>query len=184
MELVNSLGGAPSNQSPSTDEPVAWAISLETLYVEHFGRLVEVARRIVQDRALAEECVQDVFLSYHVKQPVHAPGKAAAYLRSMTRNAAISKVRREARQRRELPGATNAAPAAEETALAELAVDELVGQIVELSQRQRQVVSCSVRGLSVNETADVLAISSGSVKTHRSRAASHLRNHLDAPLAA
>lgn len=159
------------NPRPRDAQPHAWGPALEHLYRAHYGRLVDVAHRIVRDRSLAEECVQEVFIAYHCKRPLHDASRTGAYLRTMTRNAAISMVRVEARQRREVVPISRPSPPAEDEAIARVASEELEASIVQLSRRQQQVIACRRCGLSVDETAEVLDITAGSVKTHRHRAA-------------
>lgn len=172
----DSLGGAPSHQAPTP-----WSDELVEQYREHFDRFVWTAERIVCDRALAEECVQDAFLAYQRKRPNHDPDRLTGYLRTMVRNTAISKVRREARQRALVAQREVTTVSAEAVAIGRLAAEELVAQVITLPRRQLQVVDCRLDGLSVGETADVLDISSGSVKTHRFRAATAMRRAITDP---
>ena len=165
--------------NPSADD---WSAELVELYRVQFSRFVREAERIVCDRALAEECVQDVFLAYHRKRPVHDAGRLLAYVRTMVRNAAITKVRGEARNREALASIDrrrHTAASPEDVVVAAQAAKELLGQLDQLPGRQLQVIDCRLGGLSVDETADVLQISSGSVKTHRFRARAALRQHAD-----
>ena len=53
---------------------------------------------------------------------------------------------------------------------------DFLGQLERLPGRQLQVIDCRLGGMDVAATADVLQISSGSVKTHRFRARNALRH--------
>lgn len=158
----------------------AWSAELVELYGSHFGRFVYQAQRIVCDHALAEECVQDVFLAYHSKRPTHDPSRTVAYLRTMVRNAAISMVRSEVRRRDAAEASQHppaaCAPSPEDIVVAEHAAEDILGQLERLPGRQLQVIDCRLGGMDVAATADVLQISSGSVKTHRFRARNALRH--------
>ncbi|MEM7093228.1 MAG: sigma-70 family RNA polymerase sigma factor [Actinomycetota bacterium] len=165
------------------DREREWPAALVELYRCHFDALVRSAQRIVQDPALAEDCVQEVFVSYYRKRPVHAAGATLGYLRAMTRNAAISKVRAEARQQRPILGdAVVSSP--EDVVVGRIAGVDLAERVIALPQRQSQVIGCRLRGLSVEATAQVLDISAGSVKTHRFRAAAALRDSVGDAIAA
>lgn len=172
----HSLGGVPSHQRPKqskSDDAVdpRWVEDFAGLYDRHYESLVNVAQRVVLERSLAEDCAQDALLAYFVKRPEHAPDRTAAYLRSMARNAAISMVRVESRYVGEEEFESTVAPSAEAEALPSLVAEDLGRGLRELSTRQREVVACRLAGLSVGDTAVVLDISAGSVKTHRHRAA-------------
>ncbi len=59
-------------------------------------------------------------------------------------------------------------------------MDDLQKALSQLSRRQRQTFLLRVwEGFSVNETADIMKCSSGSVKTHLSRALKSLQNLLE-----
>jgi RNA polymerase sigma-70 factor (ECF subfamily) len=72
------------------------AAALRALYAAASGRLLAVAGRILDDRAAAEDVVQDVFMTVWTRAAqfptLHA--SPLAWLTSMTRNRAIDLVRR------------------------------------------------------------------------------------------
>ena len=168
----------PTQLAAKTPSGNAWSTELVELYSSHFSRFVHQAQRIVCDYALAEECVQDVFLAYQRKQPSHDPDRMVAYLRTMVRNAAISVVRRESRTRdvaTSFVSFDEAVASAEDIVVAALTAEEILGRLGQLPGRQLQVIDCRIDGMNVDETADVLQISAGSVKTHRFRARNAMR---------
>lgn len=78
------------------------AVALEALYRLVAGRLIAVAWRVVQDRALAEDVLQEVFLTIWNRADKRAPGQAIAgqsltlaWLCVVTRNRAIDALRKK-----------------------------------------------------------------------------------------
>jgi RNA polymerase sigma-70 factor, ECF subfamily len=72
-------------------------VALESLYRQVAGRLVAVAWRVVQDRALAEDMLQEVFISIWNQADKRAPGQSLtlAWLCVITRNRAIDALRKK-----------------------------------------------------------------------------------------
>lgn len=163
-----------------------WSPDLVELYANNFDKLVGIATGIVRDRGLAEEVVQDAFVAYHVKGAQPAPNREPAYLRSMVRNGAISKLRSEARfiDAEPEPWQQRKEPSAEVVALAAISAEQVTTKLSCLPSRQLEVVDLRLAGLSVLESADAMSISTGSVKTHRHRAAAAMRTILGDPVAA
>lgn len=73
--------------------------ALAALYDSQAGRLVAIAQRIVRRRDLAEEVVQDVFVTTWRKADLFDPrrGSAVGWLTTMTRNRALNLIRNDAR---------------------------------------------------------------------------------------
>lgn len=73
------------------------AAALESLYRLVASRLLAVAFRVVQDRGLAEDVLQEVFLTVWDHATQHAPGQSRtlAWLCVMTRNRAIDALRKK-----------------------------------------------------------------------------------------
>lgn len=161
-----------------------WSVALTSLYMNHFESLVRVAQRILCDAALAEECVQDAFITFHLKGPSPRPGHEVAYLRSMVRNGAISKLRREVRLRRNLPTEPLCESSAETQAITRLVTQVVSSRIAKLPRQQVTALRLRVAGVSVVESAQTMDVSVGTVKTHRHRAAEALRPHIGELLAA
>ncbi len=156
--------------------PATWSPLLADLYLNNYRKLVFVAERILHDRSLAEDCVQDAFMAFHVKQSAPATGRELGYLRSMVRNGAISMLRRERRQLDvALAGDVAVEASAESRAVARLAAHRISEGVAKLAPRQGAVVAHRFLGRSVAETADMMAVTSGTVKTHRHRAAEAMR---------
>lgn len=168
-----------------TTTAITWTPQLTTLYADHFEELVHRAERIVHDRTLAEDAVQDSFLRFATGQCAPAPGSELAYLRTMVRNQALTTLRRDACATRATDAlaayTATTAPAAEAEALLAVEAEELVAEMACLSDRQQQVLGLRcLSGYSVNETASHLAISVGSVKTHTHRGSGSMQQRLAA----
>jgi len=73
------------------------AVALQALYRLVAGQLLAVALRVVQDRALAEDVLQEVFLSVWNQADRRPPGQSLtlAWLCVVTRNRAIDLLRRK-----------------------------------------------------------------------------------------
>lgn len=164
----------------------AWSPELIDLYTTRFDQLVRCAQWVVRDRSLAEECVQEAFMSYHVKQISPRPGSEYGYLRTMVRNGAISMVRAQQRGREiaALLPEPCPEPSPETIVLAHIAAADLGAHLRQLAPRQAEVIELRLAGLSVGQTAQQLDVTDGTVKTHRHRAAKALLPHFGEVLAA
>jgi RNA polymerase sigma-70 factor, ECF subfamily len=152
------------------------------IFREHYSWLVLLAARLLGDRALAEEIVQDVMLElWRRRESLALTGALRAYLHQSVRNRALNELRHGRTVRRSEPFVRppSAAPAADARAGSrelELAVIEAVAA---LSQPQREVFDLSRRaGLTYPEIASVLEISVKTVEARMGRALRHLRERL------
>ena len=113
--------------------------------------------------------------------PDRSAEAAEAYLRSAVLNRCRSWVRRrvtEAAPRPLLVLGPQDGP--EDAAVEREEVGSLVAALRTLARRQREVLACRyVLGLSVLETADLLGISEGSVKTHAHRGLQSLNERIE-----
>jgi RNA polymerase sigma-70 factor (ECF subfamily) len=73
--------------------------ALGRLFASEAGRLIAIAHRIVRRRELAEEAVQDAFVSAWRAAPTFDPGRgsARAWLTTIVRNRALNMLRSDAR---------------------------------------------------------------------------------------
>lgn len=159
-----------------TMDRAAADISIEGLYRAHYETLVRTAQQLLDTRHLAEEAVQEAFLRFQLAQASPAKGAELAYLRVAVLNNARSMLRRRQCAERWRPEMPRYTPAVDDVCV-DLATDrDLRDRCEQLPERQRQVLVLRYwYGLSVGETADRLAISAGSVKTHASRGRQALR---------
>jgi RNA polymerase sigma-70 factor (sigma-E family) len=167
-------------QPPGSGQHRPGTAALEALYLAHYQQLVRLALLVLGGDAFAEDIVQEAFIRVHGSlSSIRDPERAASYLRVTTMNLARSALRRQQTALRHAP-----APPAEPAGPEELAVasDREAGLLAALRLlpcRQRQVIVLRYYAdLSVLETARTLRISTGSVKTHGSRALAALADVL------
>lgn len=160
-----------------TRQDIQWDRDLLMLYERHYEALCAAARPIVGGTQ-AEELVQESFLRFHERQCHPQPGRELAYLRSMVLNSARSTLRRQGRLR-SLPTPAICPEPIEEIWERKSAASEVRDAASTLKGRQAEVIALRYfEGLSESETAHRLGISTGSVKTHASRARTALRREL------
>ncbi|GAA1237763.1 SigE family RNA polymerase sigma factor [Oryzihumus leptocrescens] len=168
-----------------------WAAgtALTDLYAAHWASLVRLAWLLVRDQQVAEEAVQDAFVSMHARwQQLRDPEAALAYLRRSVVNTSRSVVRHRVVEDRHLareassptsPWRTTEA-SAEERAVAHEQGEELLSALRGLPRRQREVLVLRYYlDLTEAQIADALGISPGSVKSHAHRGLSSLRTQME-----
>ncbi|MEU4690946.1 sigma-70 family RNA polymerase sigma factor [Actinoplanes sp. NPDC023714] len=165
--------------------PVAAAVSaapaIDELYRERRLPLVRLAVLMVDDLPTAEDIVQDVFTRLYRRHgtALTAVADPNAYLVSSVMNAARSALRRRRIARAYLPPRPDPAPAAEDEALLGTGDREVIRALGRLTARQRQVIVLRYwSGLSEQEIAGTLRITTGTVKSTAHRALTLLRAQL------
>jgi RNA polymerase sigma-70 factor (sigma-E family) len=137
--------------------------------------LTRLAYLIVGDWGLAEEAVQEAFLRFwgssHVLRDANA---APAYLRRTVVNLCRSRIRRRALERRVSRGA-DARPAGEPEAR-DLDVANALGRLA--AGKRSCIVLRYYADLTEAETAELLGVSVGTVKSQTSKALRQLAAHL------
>lgn len=181
-----SGAAAPSCGTTRTDRAAGrrgtcWSPVLVELYRNHYDDLCRLARSVVRCEQTAHDVTQDAFVLFHRADGRCAPGRELQYLRSIVMNTARSRVRREVRERTQVPGVARVAPSPETECVSEIGFRTLLQGLRALPNRQRETMWCRfVLGHSERETAEVLHISAGSVKTHVSRARAAMLSGLSA----
>ena len=144
--------------------------------------LVVTVTRLLGERALAEEVVQDVLLElWRRRESLLLIGTLGGYLHQAARNRALNRLRHEKMARRGEPYVRP--PSASPDADAGAATNELAlavrSAIEALSGPQREVFLMSRdRGLTYQEIASLLGLSVKSVEARMSRALRQLRDQL------
>lgn len=149
---------------------------LGELYVAHRLSLMRLAVLLVDDRASAEDVVQDAFAGLAAKGgALRDPDAALAYLRKSVVNRSRSALRRRRTARGYAPPRGIEAARPDERAVLAEEHREILAALDRLAPRQREVLVLRYwSGLSEAEIADVLGISRGSVKSTSSRALDRL----------
>ena len=155
------------------------------LYGATRAKLFAVSLRIVRERALAEEALQDSFVSiwHHASDYARGKGAPTTWMAAIVRNRSLDLVRRA----REMPDVDDALaaqmvdesarPAAEVEARAE--AHSLARCLAELDAEQRQSIALAFfHGLTHSELAAHLGRPLGTVKTHVRRGLLKLRDCL------
>ena len=145
---------------------------LAAIFRSSYSPMVRVAQLILDDRAAAEDAVQESFARLHSKlDGLEDPGAAEAYLRVMVVNQARSTWRRRA-----LAFRHNAQLGREDAAWPDPGVEDLAAHaevlqaLRAISRRQREcLVLRYYLDLPEAEVAATLRIGVGSVKTHTAR---------------
>jgi RNA polymerase sigma-70 factor (sigma-E family) len=166
----------------ATSTPTATAVpdatpDLAALFAQHHRRLLRVAFLLSGDDRVAEDLVADAFAKAYrhlVRGRVADPG---AYLRRAVVNGWRRQLSRRVRDRERARRLRVGWDPAFEDASVER--DRVLAALATLSTRQRSVVVLRfLDDLSEADTAAVLGISAGAVKTHSHRALARLRTTL------
>ena len=162
---------------PARDELV------DVLFRRHYTSLLRLAVVMLGTREAAEDAVQEAFVALHRNfKSLRDPEAAEAYLRSAVLNRSRSWVRRQVTQRaaRPLMLVRELHESPEERVVERDEVGSLVAVMRTLPRRQREVLACRyVLELSVAETAQLLEISEGSVKSHTHRGLQSLQKRIE-----
>lgn len=158
------------------------------IFREHYSWLVLAAARLLADRSLAEEVVQDVMLElWRRREELVLAGPLRAYLHQSTRNRALNHLRhgRTVRQSEPYVRPPTAAPRPDARVSSRELQAAMAEALAELSPPQREVFELSRRdGLTYPEIASALDISVKTVEARMGRALRHLRERLSAWLPA
>lgn len=156
--------------------------ALAALYAERYGDFVALASLVSGRWHGAEDLVQDAFAgAYRRTTPFRDPDRISGYVARSVVNGARSEARRrrptdELDPERDLPLSASAEMSAQ--LLGDRAV--VRAALSTLPRRQRECAVCHFQfGLSQTETADVLGLRLGTVKTHLGRARRTLVRRLE-----
>lgn len=150
--------------------------ALDELYSRHAGWLLLRLRRRCADDGLAEEVLQDTFMSVWRSAARFTAGSAGGWLWTLASRRLVDAVRRADRAPAEVPQELERTVAGPEDLLCDVAHGDLGTALARLSPELRQVMQATVLdGLSTKEAAVVLGIPQGTVKTRAARARAQLR---------
>ncbi|KIZ19240.1 RNA polymerase sigma factor [Streptomyces natalensis] len=153
------------------------------LYRAHRLAMVRLAVLLVDDRATAEDVVQDAFAALCKRHGAHLDevDNALAYLRTCVVNAARSVLRRRRTARGYTPPHETDVPSAEERIVLDEEHREVLAALGGLTPRRREVLVLRYWGdLTEAQIAETLGISRGAVKSLASRALGSLEKILEA----
>jgi len=165
----------PGPRPPADPRPRADA-GVTALYAEHAVGLIRLGFVMLGDRGAAEDVVQDAFFGlYRNWDRLNDPANALTYVRSSVLNGCRAALRAQARRdRRDRAAARDswlAFDSAEAAVLLSEEHREVFGAVRKLASRQREALLLRYYlGLSPDETAQAMGISTGTVKSALSRA--------------
>ena len=157
--------------------------AFDAIFRTWYGPLVGTAERMLQDRAVAEELVQDVMLElWRRRETLAADGSAQAYLFQATRNRVLNHLRHlkiEQRSEPEIRGESSSTPPADADVVQEELSVAVQRAVQALPDRCREVFELSrVHGLKYAEIAQQLGISVKTVEAQMGKALRTLRERL------
>lgn len=177
-ELADTQARLRAPAPPSDPQP-----TISELYHAHRLNMVRLAVMLVDDRATAEDVVQDAFAALYKRhgEQLGEVDNALAYLRTAVVNAARSVLRRRRTARDYTPPYEADAPSAEEQIVLDEEHREVFAALSGLTARRREVLVLRYWGdLTEAQIAATLGISRGSVKSIASRALDSLEKILEA----
>jgi RNA polymerase sigma-70 factor (sigma-E family) len=152
------------------------------LFAVHYRPLVRLATLLLQDQGAAEEIVQDGYVALHGRWfRLRDADKALGYLRISVVNRCRSALRHRRVVQTHLAASRPPvdAPSAEAGALDLLQHDAVIAALRALPTRQREAIVLRYYvELSEAETAELMGISRGAVKSHTFRALAALKQTL------
>jgi RNA polymerase sigma-70 factor (family 1) len=153
------------------------------LYDEQRNRIYSFSLQLLHREELAEELVQDVFLKiWTSRSALTGIENIEAFLYTVARNLALSRLKRMAHERQILAEIRNGTEEAltDDDALHRDYLRILQKAIASLPEQQRNVYILSrEKGMSRQEIADAMGISTNTVKAHLSAATNSLRGWFD-----
>jgi RNA polymerase sigma-70 factor (sigma-E family) len=175
-EAAAGDAGGPTSAVPrSADEAVG------VLYTAHWYQLVRLATLLTRDASVAEELVQDAFVSLHRRwDSLTDPAAAHGYLRTTVINNARSALRhRGVEERYRQPGPPDPA-GPEERAVQATEDARVLAALRTLSRRQQEVLVLRYYAdLSEQDIASTLGLTRGAVKSHAHRGLAALKVALE-----
>jgi RNA polymerase sigma-70 factor (sigma-E family) len=169
---IITLGGAERRSSRDADE------SIESLFHAHYPHIVYTAFALVGDWDLAEQLAQEAYLRLWRRWSwIADPQAAPTYLQRIVVNLSRETIRRRVIERRALKARSMERPPPEPDAAEVVALRRAINT---LPARKREcVVLRYLLGMSEAETAGLLGVSVGTVKSQTHKGLHQLRDRLD-----
>lgn len=170
MDFLDTGNPQLTRSRPGADEGVT------TLYAAHAVGLIRLGFVMLGERSAAEDVVQEAFLGlYRHWDRLDDPANALNYVRSSVLNGCRAALRTQARRSRRdravVPDGWPPYDSAEAAVLLSEEHREVLVAVRGLADRQREALMLRYYlGLSTDETARVMGISAGTVKSAVSRA--------------
>lgn len=155
------------------------SLAFAQLVRQHQGMVFSIAYHFTQDRSLAEDLAQEVFLElYQNLGSIQSPAHLTYWLRRVTSNRCIDQGRRKLR-RREMAIEDAPEPAAAPSPADPLLLERLQQSLAGLPEKQRMVVILRYQeGLGPAEIAEVMEMPVNTVKSTLHRSLADLRKNL------
>jgi RNA polymerase sigma-70 factor (sigma-E family) len=156
---------------------------LAELFHSRYQPMVRLAAWLVGDSTVAEDVVQDAFVRLNTSGvDLSQLESAHGYLRTTVVNLCRTRLRRLGLARLRLTDVAAGRPDAHPGPESYLVDEDLARAVAALPRRQREcVVLRYTEDLTVQQIADTIGTSAGSVKTHLHRALNSLANTLEEP---
>ncbi|MXV17347.1 RNA polymerase sigma-70 factor [Hufsiella ginkgonis] len=156
---------------------------IKDLFNKYYGRLVHFSYQIVEEKAVAEDIVQDMFIRYwDRKEPlINNEASLKSYFYTSVRNASLNSVRHNkvTEQYRKQQDPAPVQEAVLQAIIRSEVFAELYGAIAKLPEACRQIsLKSYLEGMKNHEIALELGISVNTVKTQKQRALKLLRIYL------
>jgi RNA polymerase sigma-70 factor (ECF subfamily) len=130
-------------QENRVETPIDYAEDFERLIDEHQGGLIRYAYRMVKNRELAQDMVQDAFIRYIKNPPKYGlPKQRASWLYRVTHNLCIDYMKRETKRKEiyEKVEKPKAAPMPMDEMMCSEGWGKMEHFLVQLSENQRSVM--------------------------------------------
>lgn len=155
------------------------SLAFAELVRQHQSMVFSIAYHFLQDRSLAEDLAQEVFLElYQSLVSIRSPAHLTYWLRRVAANRCIDQGRRKLR-RRELAMEDAPEPTAVEASADPLLLERLQQSLAGLPEKQRMVVILRYQeGLGPAEIAELMEMPVNTVKSTLHRSLADLRKSL------
>lgn len=159
------------------------ASAFEKLFFAYCQRLIDFTRRFVQDTAIAENIVQDVFLKiWMTRKKLNPSSNIKSFLYTIAKNEALKQLRHEDVHRQSAQRLQSSSPRVQtpEEKVSQQEIAESVRQAIEELPEQCRIVFSMNRfdRLTYAEIAEIMDLSIKTVETQMGRALEVLRRRL------